>query len=225
MAIICPNCHEVVKSTDGFCESCGLKIDDLGSSGGNSSQPQKISNEASSARSTTGDKRKFCINQKCTSYNVEYGIDDNYCGVCGSELAAERLHKEQQLPQQEQQQAKPQSSEEKKRGFLVMPDKSQIEITTTTQMPIGIVELSKFVPEENRNHISRVHITVSGDGQKYFVEDGKTDVQEKPSRNKTWIISGDAHDREEITDKGRRELKDGDEINIADTVILSFILK
>ena len=95
MAITCPNCHEVVKSTDGFCESCGLKIDDLGSSGGNSSQPQKISNEASSARSTTGDIRKICKNQKCTSYNVEYGIDDNYCGVCGLELAVERYHKEQ----------------------------------------------------------------------------------------------------------------------------------
>jgi pSer/pThr/pTyr-binding forkhead associated (FHA) protein len=59
--------------------------------------------------------------------------------------------------------------------------------------------------------------------EKYYVQDGKTMVQDKPSTNKTFLVSGGQ--KEEITDKGRRELKDGDEINIADTVTLPFTIQ
>ena len=104
-----------------------------------------------------------------------------------------------------------------------MPDGSQIEITTT-QTPIGRIHLSKYISEGDMNYISKEHITVFKEGEKYFVQDGKTTVQKKPSRNKTWLISG-GQQKEEITEKGKYELKDGDEINLADTVTLSFIMK
>jgi hypothetical protein len=74
------------------------------------------------------------------------------------------------------------------------------------------------------NYISKEHITVFKEGEKYFVQDGKTTVQKKPSRNKTWLISG-GKQKEEITEKGRRELNDSDQISIADAVTLSFSLR
>ena len=103
-----------------------------------------------------------------------------------------------------------------------MPDRSPIEITPTQRL-IGRIDLSKYISEDDMNHVSRGHITVFKEGEKYYVQDGKTIVQEKPSKNKTWVLSGGR--KEEITEKGRRELKDGDEINIADTVTLLFAIK
>jgi hypothetical protein len=218
MDITCPNCHQLVKSTDGFCESCGFKMDSIGSSS-SPSPPTKPSQEAPPPLLSAGNINKVCKNQKCPSYNAEYRFDENFCGVCGSKLALEGQQQEQQKQQQEQE--KP--GDLQKRGFLLMPDNSQIEITTT-QTPIGRIHLSKYISEGNMNYVSREHVTVFKDGEKYFVEDGKTTVQEKPSRNKTWLLSGD-HQKEEITEKGKRELKDGDQINIADSVTLSFTLK
>jgi hypothetical protein len=220
MDITCPNCHQVVKSTDGFCESCWFKIDNIGGNSSNyPSLSPKPSKEAPLLSLSAGIVRKVCKNQKCANYNTEYDIDDNYCGVCGFKLALEEEQQEQE--QEHQEQEKPPGLQ--KRGFLVMPDKSQIEVTTT-QIPIGRIHLSKYVSEGNMNYISKVHFTVFKEGEKYFIQDGKTAVQEKPSRNKTWLISG-GQQKEEITEKGRRELKEGDKISVADVVTLSFILK
>jgi FHA domain len=215
MDITCPNCHQVVKSTDGFCESCWFKIDNIGDNSSNyPSLTPKPAKEAPLLSLSAGIVRKVCKNQKCANYNTEYDIDDNYCGVCGFKLALEEK-------QQEQEQEKPPDLQ--KRGFLVTPDKSQIEVTTT-QIPIGRIHLSKYVSEGNMNYISKVHFTVFKEEEKYFIQDGKTAVQEKPSRNKTWLISG-GQQKEEITEKGRRELKEGDQISVADVVTLSFTLK
>jgi hypothetical protein len=206
MDMTCPNCHQLVKSTDGFCESCGYKIDTSGSS---SPTPSPPPSPAPSSPLSAGNIKKVCKNEKCSSYNAEYGIDENYCGVCGLKLALEGQDK------------KP--ADLQKRGFLVMPDGSQIEITMT-QTSIGRIQLSNYISEGDMNYISKEHITVFKEGEKYFVQDGKTTVQKKPSRNKTWLISG-GKQKEEITEKGRRELNDGDQISIADAVTLSFSLR
>jgi hypothetical protein len=215
MDITCPNCHQAVKSTDGFCESCWFKIDNIGGNSSNyPSLSPKPSKEAPLLPLSAGIVRKVCKNQKCANYNTEYDIDDNYCGVCGFKLALEE-------EQQEQEQEKPPDLQ--KRGFLVMPDKSQIEVTTT-QMPVGRSDLSKCVSEGDRNYISMVQFTVFKEGEKYFIQDGKTAVQAKRSRNGTSLISG-GQQKEEITEKGKCELKEGDQISVADVVTLSFTLK
>ena len=210
MAITCPKCQQVVTSTDGFCQSCGFKINNIGRSNSLTQQEQQPPPSPSSSWSADNIK-KVCKNKLCTNYDVEYGVDENYCGMCGSELALVSSASEAEPPDLQ-----------KKRGYLVMPDGSQIEITPTQRL-IGRIDLSKYISEGDMSHISRGHITVFKEEEKYYVQDGKTIVQEKPSRNKTWLISGGQ--REEITEKGRRELKDGDEINIANTVTLTFTLK
>ncbi len=239
MAIRCPNCHQDVKSTDGFCENCGLKIDNTEDP--LISQYPGQSSQGESPRLLAGNSKKVCKNENCANYNVEYGKDENYCGVCGSRLTLEigpgteaqqqREHDQQQLqqpPPRPPPAAEPEDKsdfQKRSRGYLVLPDGSEIEITTT-QASIGRMDLSKCTSDTDS--ISRKHITVvkevSKEGERYFVEDGKTTVQEKPSKNKTWILS-DEQQKEEITEKGRRELKDGDQIIIADTVTLSFALR
>ena len=226
MVITCPNCHQLVKSTDGFCESCGFKINNISSSSPPPPTSQKPSQEGPLPPLSAGNIKKVCKNQKCTNYNAEYRPDENFCGVCGSELALEGPSQGaggERGGAAATGQEKPPDLQ-KKRGFLVMPDnRSQIEVTST-QTPIGRIQLTKYSSEGNLNHISREHITVFKEGEKYFVQDGKTIVQEKPSKNKTWLISA-GEQKEEITEKGRRELKDGDQISIADAVTLSFTLK
>jgi hypothetical protein len=221
MVIRCPKCNEFVKSSDGFCENCGFKVDSVSSSDSLPSQQQQQQQEeqqekqeeqkpqqpSPSSPPSADNIRKVCKNKLCSNYEVEYGIDENYCGICGMELTVVKPA------------LKGESPESEKRGFLVMPDKSEIEITPTQRL-IGRIDLSKYLSEGDLNHISRAHFTVFKEGEKYFVQDGETTVQEKPSKNGTWLISDGQ--KEEITEKGRRELNDGDQINLADMITLSF---
>ncbi len=110
-----------------------------------------------------------------------------------------------------------------KAGYLVFPDKTEKEIPPS-QWLIGRADLAKFVPETERaNEISRGHLTVFQEGEKFFIEDGKTMVQDKPSTNRTWLIRGSS--RHLVTGKGRSELQDADEIDIAELVKLQFVAK
>jgi len=66
--------------------------------------------------------------------------------------------------------------------------------------------------------ISRQHFTILQDKDTYYIEDGKTVVQEKPSANHTYLNGVD------ITDKGQQEIKNDDVIDLANTVKLTFRL-
>ena len=84
--------------------------------------------------------------------------------------------------------------------------------------------MSKFLPDSGKaNEISRGHLTVFQEGEKFFIEDGKTMVQRKASTNKTWLIRG--NDRILVTGTGRNELQDADEIDIAELVKLQFVVR
>src|SRR5207302_3406430 len=66
-------------------------------------------------------------------------------------------------------------------------------------------------------------LNVLQEGEKFFIEDGKTMVQRKASTNKTWLIRG--NDRILVTGTGRNELQDADEIDIAELVKLQFVVR
>jgi pSer/pThr/pTyr-binding forkhead associated (FHA) protein len=114
------------------------------------------------------------------------------------------------------------------RGYLTLPDGSQIEITLS-QRGIGRVDLARFLTQsDDLNQISRAHATVwsesTPDGQaKFFVEDGVTNVQNKASLNGTALVR--SGNREEIKEKGRHELQNGDEIDIAEVIKLKFTIQ
>jgi len=110
-----------------------------------------------------------------------------------------------------------------KAGFLVFPDETEQPIPPS-QWLIGRADVSKFLPDSVKaNEISRGHLTVFQEGEKFFIEDGKTMVQRKASTNKTWLIRG--NDRILVTGTGRNELQDADEIDIAELVKLQFVVR
>ena len=101
---------------------------------------------------------------------------------------------------------------------LVLPDNSNIQVESSPKT-IGRIELLdylKTLQDVDPMTISRQHFTILEDKGTYYVEDGKTVVQDKPSANHTYLNGVD------ITDKGQQELKNDDVIDLANTVNLTF---
>jgi len=110
-----------------------------------------------------------------------------------------------------------------KAGYLVFPDNTEQPIPPS-QWLIGRTDLAKFLPNPKQaNEISRGHLTVFQEGDRFFVEDGTTMVQRKPSTNKTWLVRGAS--RILVTGTGRTELQNDDEIDVAELVTLQFVVR
>ena len=125
---------------------------------------------------------------------------------------AEATEPEEELP-----------AEPPKAGYLVFPDNTEQPIPPS-QWLIGRTDLAKFLPDPKKsNEISRGHLTVFQEGDRFFVEDGTTMVQRKASTNKTWLVRGTS--RILVTGTGRTELQNDDEIDVAELVTLQFVVR
>jgi len=125
---------------------------------------------------------------------------------------AEATEPEEELP-----------AEPPKAGYLVFPDNTEQPIPPS-QWLIGRTDLAKFLADPKKaNEISRGHLTVFQEGDQFFVEDGTTMVQRKPSTNKTWLVRGTS--RILVTGTGRTELQNDDEIDVAELVTLQFVVR
>ena len=125
---------------------------------------------------------------------------------------AEATEPEEELP-----------AEPPKAGYLVFPDSTEQPIPPS-QWLIGRTDLAKFLPNPKQaNEISRGHLTVFQEGDRFFIEDGTTMVQRKPSTNKTWLVRGSS--RILVTGTGRTELQNDDEIDVAELVTLQFVVR
>ena len=91
---------------------------------------------------------------------------------------------------------------------LVLPDNTEIAIKDPVKL-IGRNDLEKIVPPENLQYISRQHIMIKSDGSRYYVEDQAT-------ANSTKVNGIN------IKGLGKHELMDGDKIDLADAVALTF---
>ncbi|TLZ81977.1 MAG: zinc-ribbon domain-containing protein [Methanobacteriota archaeon] len=110
-----------------------------------------------------------------------------------------------------------------KAGYLVFPDNTEQPIPPS-QWLIGRTDLAKYLPDPKQaNEISRGHLTVFQEGDRFFVEDGTTMVQRKASTNKTWLVRGSS--RILVTGTGRTELQHDDEIDVAELVTLQFVVR
>jgi hypothetical protein len=110
-----------------------------------------------------------------------------------------------------------------KAGYLVFPDNTAQPIPPS-QWLIGRADLAKFLPDPDKaTEISRGHLTVFQEGERFFVEDGSTMVQRRASANKTWLVRRGT--RILVTGTGRNELQDADEIDVAELVKLQFVVK
>ncbi len=147
-----------------------------------------------------------------TCSNCEEVIDDgeNFCTECGHNLAETIENKE--IPTVEQNVETNESSElSLKKGKLVFPDDSEIEIDESQRL-VGRADLKLFLDKDSTN-ISRGHFTVFEENDKCYLEDGSTNVQYKASEKHT-ILNDD-----DITGKGKIELNVDDLIKVSDVVL------
>jgi len=219
----CPACGSENREGARFCDGCGGKIDLEISEAG----PQPISTpieEQDPAFSSSTDEGAVD-----SMFTGDEGVSD---ATAGSEPEIDVTEPEPEIDVTEpaaEALSEPLETEaappapEPKAGFLVFPDETEQSIPPS-QWLIGRADVSKFLPDpEKANEISRGHLTVFQEGEKFFVEDGKTMVQRKASTNKTWLIRGS--DRILVTGTGRNELQDADEIDIAELVKLQFVVR
>ena len=76
---------------------------------------------------------------------------------------------------------------------------------------VGRSDVSALLKEQNKDplQVSRKQFTIFKESDSYYIEDGKTSVQDNPSGNHTTVNGKD------ITGKGKVELNDGDIIGIS----------
>ena len=83
---------------------------------------------------------------------------------------------------------------------------------------VGRTDVSEVLKSTGADplQVSRKQFTISKESDSYYIEDGKTSVQDKPSGNHTTVNGKD------ITGQGRTELNDGDTIGMATVLDVTF---
>jgi len=146
----------------------------------------------------------------CSNCNKEINEEESFCTECGFRISEATNNEE--IPTNDQNAEQSESHEPTlKKGKLVFPDDSEIEIDESQRL-LGRADLKNFLDSDS-NNISRGHFTVFEENDKYYLEDGSTNVQYKASEKHTIL------NEEDITGKGKIELNDGDTIKVSDVAI------
>ena len=152
----------------------------------------------------------------CSNCNEEINEEESFCTECGFRISEatnnEVTPTNEEIPTDDQNAEQSESPEPTlKKGRLVFPDDSEIEIDESQRL-LGRADLKNFLDSDS-NNISRSHFTVFEESDKYYLEDGSTNVQYKASEKHTIL------NEEDITGKGKIELNDGDTIKVSDVAI------
>ncbi|TLZ44511.1 MAG: hypothetical protein E6K19_04265 [Methanobacteriota archaeon] len=209
----CPNCGSENREGAKYCDDCGGKIDLA------IAQPEPVSPSEGAEEEGLS-----------PSFDEDEGdVDPGPSAEPEDEPTPEPEPEMEPTEPEGEPQAEPLEAEEgpleelPRAGYLVFPDNSEQPIPPS-QWLIGRADLSKFLTDPKQaNEISRGHLTVFQEGDRFFIEDGTTMVQRKASSNKTWLVRDGS--RILVTGTGRNELQDADEIDVAELVKLQFVLK
>jgi len=138
--------------------------------------------------------------------------DERFCTSCGLELTKS---KNRPLPTTADSQSKDieieSNSDFKTYGKLLLSDDYVLSIDNSQRL-VGRTDLKKYT-KKNQNLISRSHFTVYKKDKKYFIRDGVTNVQNRPSENHTMV-------NDKKLSENEHELKDGDKILVSDVIII-----
>jgi molybdopterin converting factor small subunit len=138
--------------------------------------------------------------------------DERFCTSCGLELTKS---KNRPLPTTADSQSKDieieSNSDFKTYGKLLLSDDYVLSIDNSQRL-VGRTDLKKYT-KKDQNLISRSHFTVYKKDKKYFIRDGVTNVQNRPSENHTMV-------NDKKLSENEHELKDGDKILVSDVIII-----
>jgi len=91
---------------------------------------------------------------------------------------------------------------------LVLPGNREITIDRAVN-PVGRNDFGQALSPEELKYVSRQHLLIRSEGDRYYVEDSN-------SANRTRVNGVD------IRNQGSKEIRDGDRIDVADTLALTF---
>ena len=184
--------------------------------------------------------------EKCPQCDTDRQQDEQgqylgFCDGCGHKFTT--TPKPQSQPES-QSQPEPESLEEYEKDYVarVIPDEGETDAggdgssggaiwipgqDNAGEQPIyfednpktvGRNDVSELLKSRGNDplQVSRKQFTISKESDTYYIEDGKTSVQDNPSGNHTTVNGKD------ITGKGKVELNDGDTIGLATVLDVTF---
>ena len=102
-------------------------------------------------------------------------------------------------------------------GAIWIPDGQQIYFEDDPKV-VGRSDVAAYLKSAGKDplQVSRKQFTIFKESDSYYIEDGKTSVQDKASGNHTTVNGKD------ITGQGKCELNDGDTIGLATVLDVTF---
>ena len=147
--------------------------------------------------------------EQCPLCSTERVAGETYCAnsKCGYEFG-ETTKPEQQTKSQDTVLQKELVKEHKEStGKLIFPDKTPVSIDNSQRL-VGRADLKNHTKKDPML-ISRSHFTIYKKNEKYFIKDGVTNVQDRPSKHNTFVNG-------EKLAKDERKLENNDKISVSD---------
>ena len=149
--------------------------------------------------------------EQCPLCSTERVAGETYCAnsKCGYEFGETTKPEQQTKPQDTALQTDEEWLKEHKEstGKLIFPDKTPVSIDNSQRL-VGRADLKNHTKKDPML-ISRSHFTIYKKNEKYFIKDGVTNVQDRPSEHKTFVNG-------EKLAKDKRKLENNDKIRVSD---------
>ena len=164
--------------------------------------------------------------ENCPQCNSERIPGENFCDECGHKYASEQTPpvEEEEVPAPEQPEVEKQQSQTVGPRISILNDAGE-EVKSfyfeDSPKTIGRQDFEDVLTSLGKDplQVSRKQCTMVKEGDDYYVEDGVTSVQDRPSGNHTTVNAQD------ITGGGRKKLSDNDKIVFATLVEAIFYAK
>ena len=145
--------------------------------------------------------------EQCPLCNTERISGEDYC-KCGFEFSSTEPE-----PQPEPTDSVLQTDEQwlkdnkESIGKLIFPDETPVSIDDSQRL-VGRADLKKYTNKDPML-ISRSHFTIYKRNEQYFIKDGITNVQDKPSEHNTFV-------NDEKLTEDEHKLENNDKIRVSD---------
>ena len=136
--------------------------------------------------------------EKCPLCNTERVSGDDYC-KCGYEFSSTEPEPQPEPTDSALQTDEQWLNDKESIGKLIFPDKTTVSIDISQRL-VGRADLKNYTKDPS--FISRSHFTIYKRNEQYFIKDGITNVQDKPSEHNTFVndekLTEDEHKLENI---------------------------
>ena len=148
--------------------------------------------------------------EKCPLCDTKRVAGEDLCSnsKCGYEFSDMPEPKPQSEPKDTAEQTDDEWLTDHNDGKLIFKtDKISVQIDHSQRL-VGRADLKKYTKQDPML-ISRSHFTIYKKNEKYFIKDGVTNVQDRPSEHKTFVNG-------EKLAKDERKLENNDKIRVSD---------